>query len=377
MESVLATVSGYHGAQRFNLIRLISHAGASYVGNMNPSVTHLVCWKFEGRKYELAKKLKLVIVNHRWVEECVKKGRRVSEKPYTYQCGNEVGPLLLDIPLEINMAKTHQSKALKNSKWPVIDIDCEDTYDAARTDSILFNEISVPPGDYCHVVTGFVSNAFKNGQIIWYQHKFVVYASVENLRIFSLYVVYAKFDVSIITASIPHCIPGHASTAVPPSLLWTGLLITIIGIIGFIGMCFKVKPLQTIYSWALMISTIATIIFSVFIFVGMPSQSASQVYQKTSSTEFWLKEYKPTMESALVHGDAWVALETCFKEINICKIGCCRPPNQCGMMQVSSGLLVAPQTGLVSNDDECKLWARVGQNCFDCDSCKAGYLANY
>ncbi|KAL6553092.1 hypothetical protein OROGR_006934 [Orobanche gracilis] len=137
MESVLATVSGYHGAERFNLIRLISHSGASYVGNMNPSVTHLVCWKFEGRKYELAKKFKMVLVNHRWIEECVKKGKRVSEKPYTFQCGEEVGPLLLDIQLEINLAKA-QSKALKK---PAIDIGCEETSNGAWMDSILFDEL--------------------------------------------------------------------------------------------------------------------------------------------------------------------------------------------------------------------------------------------
>ncbi|KAJ0704202.1 putative chromatin regulator PHD family [Helianthus annuus] len=86
MDLVVATVSGYHGSERFKLIKLISQAGASYVGAMNSSTTHLVCHKFEGKKYELAKKFKTIVVNHRWIEECIKQGRRVSERPYMKQC---------------------------------------------------------------------------------------------------------------------------------------------------------------------------------------------------------------------------------------------------------------------------------------------------
>ncbi|KAG2541393.1 hypothetical protein PVAP13_9NG678500 [Panicum virgatum] len=36
------------------------------------AVTHLICYKFEGEKYEVAKKVNIKLVNHWWLEDCLK-----------------------------------------------------------------------------------------------------------------------------------------------------------------------------------------------------------------------------------------------------------------------------------------------------------------
>ncbi|CAA7036819.1 unnamed protein product [Microthlaspi erraticum] len=123
MEKVIATVTGYHGEERFKLIKLISHCGGNYVGRMSSANTHLVCWKFEGPKYILAKKLNTIVVNHQWVEECIRQGKRVPEAPYILESGEEVGPLVTEVPEKVVKEKikfvSPYDKYFENPSKPV------------------------------------------------------------------------------------------------------------------------------------------------------------------------------------------------------------------------------------------------------------------
>ncbi|KAL9231517.1 hypothetical protein vseg_006739 [Gypsophila vaccaria] len=133
MDTVVATVTGYHGTQRSQVVRLITLAGANYVGKMSKSTTHLICWKFRGEKYELAKKFGTKVVNHRWFEDCIKEGKRIPERSFERVSGQDAGFIMSDLSLvlqQVHSLKENKS-LLKKRSMPdfltdVIDLDSDE-----------------------------------------------------------------------------------------------------------------------------------------------------------------------------------------------------------------------------------------------------------
>ncbi|KAM7527004.1 hypothetical protein LguiB_030414 [Lonicera macranthoides] len=73
-KSLIVCLTGYQRQDREDIMTMVGLMGANFSKPLVANkVTHLVCYKFEGEKYELAKKMKKIkLVNHRWLEDCLK-----------------------------------------------------------------------------------------------------------------------------------------------------------------------------------------------------------------------------------------------------------------------------------------------------------------
>ncbi|CAN6206531.1 unnamed protein product [Urochloa humidicola] len=66
-------LTGYQKNWREDIMKMVSLMGAHFSKSLRGNEdTHLICYKFEGEKYEVAKRVNIKIVNHRWLEECLK-----------------------------------------------------------------------------------------------------------------------------------------------------------------------------------------------------------------------------------------------------------------------------------------------------------------
>ncbi|XWS31806.1 hypothetical protein CRYUN_Cryun23aG0107800 [Craigia yunnanensis] len=84
-KSLIICLTGYQRQDRDDIMTMVSLMGAQFSKPLVANkVTHLICYKFEGEKYELAKKIKKIkLINHRWLEDCLREWELLSEANYS------------------------------------------------------------------------------------------------------------------------------------------------------------------------------------------------------------------------------------------------------------------------------------------------------
>ncbi|KAI5070305.1 hypothetical protein GOP47_0014648 [Adiantum capillus-veneris] len=82
-KNLVVCLTGYQGSARRNVMRMVYMMGAQFSKPLVAHrITHLVCYKFEGEKFSLAKQLGLKLVNHQWLEDCLRTWALLSEEDY-------------------------------------------------------------------------------------------------------------------------------------------------------------------------------------------------------------------------------------------------------------------------------------------------------
>ncbi|KAL2934836.1 hypothetical protein RDABS01_017955 [Bienertia sinuspersici] len=79
------SLTGFQRPERDDIMTMVRLMGARFSKAMVANkVTHLICYKFEGEKYELAKRFGFTkLVNSYWVEDCLKAWRLLPEEHYS------------------------------------------------------------------------------------------------------------------------------------------------------------------------------------------------------------------------------------------------------------------------------------------------------
>ncbi|KAK7344389.1 hypothetical protein VNO77_13932 [Canavalia gladiata] len=83
-KDLIMCLTGYLRQDRDDIMTMVGLMGAQFSKPLVANkVTHLICYKFEGEKYELAKRLGTIkLVNHRWLEDCLKEWVLLPEDKY-------------------------------------------------------------------------------------------------------------------------------------------------------------------------------------------------------------------------------------------------------------------------------------------------------
>lgn len=84
-KSLVICLTGYQREDREDIMTMVELMGAQFSKPLIANrVTHLICYKFEGEKFLLAKKMKRIkLINHRWLEDCLKAWEIISEADYS------------------------------------------------------------------------------------------------------------------------------------------------------------------------------------------------------------------------------------------------------------------------------------------------------
>ncbi|KAG5535280.1 hypothetical protein RHGRI_023155 [Rhododendron griersonianum] len=200
--------------------------------------------------------------------------------------------------------------------------------------------------------------------------------------------------IIFVYSSIVNDGPIECNTFDPIQNLLYGVFLFSLSLVALIGAIRANRRLLLVYVGVLFVWFVWLVLSSAFLLVVSKVSDAKAV---KDHREYQLNEYPGWLRRYAVDGKRWVPIKRCMVRDQICKsllfekdasedgnlrIGkpsilysCCQPPLHCGFVNTNDTYWEVPKSGILSEDPDCQSWRNdLDQVCYDCNSCKAGYI---
>lgn len=181
-------------------------------------------------------------------------------------------------------------------------------------------------------------------------------------------------------------------------MIGIGVFLLVVSLCGLVGACCRNSLLLWIYLFVMFLLILLLFCFTIFAFV-VTNKGAGEVVSKRGYKEYKLGDYSNWLQKRVEDPKNWAKFRSCLvagkacqhlqesgnrtmdqffnQDLTSIQSGCCKPPTDCGFDYQSATVWTKPAAGFASNNTDCPVW----QNdpnilCYDCQSCKAGFLDN-
>ncbi|XP_043808702.1 tetraspanin-8 [Manihot esculenta] len=185
-----------------------------------------------------------------------------------------------------------------------------------------------------------------------------------------------------------------SATFLKTPILILGISLLILSVMGLVALLCHLIFLHRIYLWVILFITISLLIFIIFSLL-VTNKGPQGI--GSSSREFRVNEFSSWMQTHLVGKNHWFDIKKYLLDYEVCdsfqrkldalpaailwevvtsvELGCCKPPYSCGYKFKNISYWEVSNSGNESKEKDCNSWKNDKEIlCYDCNSCKAGYL---
>uniref|UniRef100_B3TLS7 Senescence-associated protein n=1 Tax=Elaeis guineensis var. tenera TaxID=51953 RepID=B3TLS7_ELAGV len=175
-----------------------------------------------------------------------------------------------------------------------------------------------------------------------------------------------------------------------------GVFLMVVSLAGLVGACCRVTWLLWVYLFVMFLLIVLLFCFTVFAFV-VTNKGAGEVVSNRGYKEYRLGDYSNWLQKRVNNSKTWARIQSCIQDSKVCQSlqeknqtfqqfandnlspiqsGCCKPPTECNFTYQSETSWAKSTISNSSNPD-CNAWDNNPSIlCYNCQSCKAGVLAN-